>query len=91
VFLDAGNGVSVDLVGSGVATLRLIPFGVAEFPDAWRVDQIDYLFVDAAPVPEPGTMTLAATALAGAWMARRRASRRKHGAIDSPSAGALLE
>jgi hypothetical protein len=91
VYLDAGNGVSVELVGSGVATLRLIPYGLAEFPNAWRVDQIDYLFVDAAPVPEPGTMTLAATALVGAWVARRRACRRKDSCLESPSADAVLE
>jgi hypothetical protein len=91
VFLDAGNGVSVELLGSGVATLRLVPYGLADFPDAWRVDQIDYLFVDSAPVPEPGTMTLAATALAGAWMARRRARRREHSPLESPATAAVSE
>jgi hypothetical protein len=75
MYLDYGN-VTVDLAGSGMATLRLIPYGLPDFGPAWRVDQIDYLFGDPNPVPEPGTMTLAATALAGASMARRRARRR---------------
>jgi hypothetical protein len=41
-------------------------------PDAWRVTGVDSLF---DPVPEPGTLTLLASALAGLGIIRRRAGR----------------
>jgi hypothetical protein len=62
----------VDILGS--APDFVIPSG----PQAGqRVDSYTYNFRAAQPVPEPGTMLMLATGIAGLWGARRRKGRGK--------------
>jgi hypothetical protein len=71
-FYLAGTGLLRELTGSGTATLSLRLYGVPDFPPSWFIEGIRFDFADAAPVPEPATLSLTATALAGAYLARRR-------------------
>jgi hypothetical protein len=60
----------VDLVGSGIATL-----GFRELPDesgAFFLTSATYAFQEASPVPEPMSMMLVGTGLAGLAASRRR-------------------
>lgn len=75
-FLD-NNGVEVKhtFVGQGFVTLhhRLVPFGVPTGP-SYEFVSATYTFT-AEPVPEPATLALLATGLAGACAAARRRRR----------------
>ena len=70
-FFYPGPASPVNLVGAGQTTLNFTPF--PNFPGAFRLDAIRYEF-DAAPVPEPTSMLLISTGLAGlaAWRRRRQ-------------------
>jgi hypothetical protein len=75
-FYLGGTGLLQEFTGAGTATLSLRPYGLVDFPPSWFIEGIRYDFADPAPVPEPATLTLTATALAGAYLARRRRTRR---------------
>jgi hypothetical protein len=67
-----GTGLLRELTGAGTATLSLRPYGAVDFPPSWFIEGIRYDFADAAPTPEPATLTLTVTALTGTYFARRR-------------------
>jgi len=71
-FFLSGTGLLRELTGSGTASLALRPFGAADFPPSWFIESVTYDFTDSAPVPEPSTFALTATALACGWLAVRR-------------------
>jgi hypothetical protein len=69
---------SVSLRGSGTVSIFFSPIFVApDAPAIWEVDQVRYDFAQAAPVPEPGTLTLLTIGFAAAAVRARTAGRRK--------------
>lgn len=68
------GGTSVPMAGRGTASVLLIP-GLEDpsIPRGWLVDRVEYTFEgSAAPVPEPTTLLLVGSGLAGAIRLRPR-------------------
>ena len=63
----------VGLFGGGLATLTLAPH--AGHPGAFRVESLVYQFGSPEPIPEPASMLLMGTGLAGLAAVRRRRRR----------------
>lgn len=65
------------VLGGGIGTLTLSPLTLEGFPPGWTVESLRFDF--AQPTPEPSTLLLIGTCVAGALRARRsRPSRDRH-------------
>ena len=76
----ATPGQMVDLLGGGTATLSFVPSQA--FPGAFNLTAVRYE-LDAAPVPEPTSMLLIGSGLAGLAAIRRRRQRAQIGSEPS--------
>jgi hypothetical protein len=62
------------LTGAGTATLDFTLGTVPEFPGALILNSLRYEFASPAPTPEPASLLLLSTGLAGVWWRVRRRS-----------------
>jgi hypothetical protein len=62
----------LELAGSGIATLQFAWAAHPEGVTAWNLQNMRYEFSEAAPVPEPTTLVLVSTGVAGLILRRRR-------------------
>ena len=69
------TGGILDLLGGGTATLSFAPS--VPFPGAFNLTSVRYEFDSAAPVPEPTSMLLIGSGLAGLAALRRRREEKK--------------
>ena len=72
-FLDTSTFTTahVPLVGSGLASLTFQPYS-DEFPNAFRLESLRFDITPAAATPEPASMLLMGTGVAGLFASRRR-------------------
>lgn len=64
--------IRLQLFGTGTAALSFAPWPEGLFPGSFRLQSVAYTFDEAAATPEPASLLLLGTGLAG-WAATRRA------------------